>query len=276
MRWRQTRRSENVQQRRGGAAAAGIGGLGLLLVLAASILFDVDPGALMQVVNTTGQGSHVEVIGTPAPGTAGDFVSQVLADTEDTWSVIFREDLGRDYPVPQLVIFEGSVQSACGLAQAAVGPFYCPVDQTVYLDLSFFDALSSRLGAEGDFAQAYVIAHEVGHHVQNVLGVLGDVQAAKARLTEDRANALSVQVELQADCFAGVWGNRAQGLRLTLDQSDLLEGLNAAQAVGDDRLQMEAQGYVVPDSFTHGTSEQRAAALTAGFESGLLDVCSGP
>jgi predicted metalloprotease len=274
VKWSQTRRSGNIEMRGGrvpGGPAA-VGGLGLLIVLVAAVVFGVNPDDILQFVPAE-TGGQVVVAGTPLPGTSGDFISQVLADTEDTWALIFRDQVGSTYPEPRLIVFEGAVESACGFAQSAVGPFYCSRDQQVYLDLGFFDEMANRLGAPGDFAQAYVVAHEVGHHVQNVLGTLPQVNQARSQLAEEAANRLSVALELQADCYAGVWANRAQELRLVLDEADVREGLGAAQAVGDDRLQMEAQGYVVPDSFTHGTSEQRAEWFMRGLREGDLNAC---
>jgi predicted metalloprotease len=201
-----------------------------------------------------------------------EFVSVVLGDTEDTWHPIFSK-LGRDYREPTLVLFSGSVNSACGYASAAVGPFYCPGDQKLYIDLAFFQDLKNRHGAPGDFAQAYVIAHEVGHHVQTLLGISEKVASAGKRASEAQINALSVRQELQADCFAGVWGHVANSQRQLLDPGDLEEALQAATAIGDDRLQREAGGQVVPDSFTHGTSAQRVKWFRAGFESGNIDAC---
>ncbi len=202
-----------------------------------------------------------------------DFVSVVLGDTEDTWTPIFSQ-LGRDYREPTLVLFTGSVNSACGNASAAAGPFYCPSDQKLYIDLSFFQDLKARHGAPGDFAQAYVIAHEVGHHVQTLLGISEQVAAAREGASEAKVNAMSVLQELQADCFAGVWGHAANKERQLLDPGDLEEALQAATAIGDDRLQSEAGRQIVPDSFTHGTSAQRVKWFKAGFESGNVDACN--
>lgn len=202
-----------------------------------------------------------------------DFTSVVLADTEDTWQAIFNE-LGGDYHEPTLVLFSGQVQSACGFASAAVGPFYCPGDQKVYLDLSFFDDLAERFGAPGDFAQAYVIAHEVGHHVQTLLGISQEVRQAGQGRSQTTVNALSVRQELQADCFSGVWAHIAHSERQILEPGDLEEALSAASAIGDDRLQRRSQGQVVPDSFTHGTSAQRTRWFRKGFESGDIEACN--
>jgi hypothetical protein len=200
-------------------------------------------------------------------------VSVVLADTEDTWHALFGK-VGRSYREPTLVLFSGAVESACGSAEAAMGPFYCPGDQKVYLDLTFFDELHDRFGAPGDFAQAYVIAHEVGHHVQNLLGIAKQVQAARQQAGEREANALSVMMELQADCFAGVWGYHADKSRGLLEAGDIEEGLNAAAAIGDDRLQRQARGYVVPESFTHGSSAQRVRWFRQGLSSGDPNSCN--
>ena len=202
-----------------------------------------------------------------------DFVSVVLADTEDAWHAIFRE-LGDDYREPKLVLFRGAVQSACGFAQAAMGPFYCPGDQKVYIDLSFFEDLRRLHGAPGDFAQAYVIAHEIGHHVQNLIGISDRVQQARQRLGEAEGNELSVRLELQADCYAGVWANNAHRARQILEEGDIEEALRAANAIGDDRLQRQSRGYITPDSFTHGTSEQRMRWFKRGITTGSMQSCN--
>jgi predicted metalloprotease len=207
----------------------------------------------------------------PADDPQAQMVSAVLADTEDTWRRIFRDN-GSTYEDPRLILFEGQVQSACGMASSAVGPFYCPADRNVYLDLSFFRELDQRFGAPGDFAQAYVVAHEVGHHVQTLLGLSSRVHAARSRMSESEANELSVRQELQADCYAGVWGHHANK-RNWLEPGDVEEGLRAAAAIGDDRLQRRGQGYVVPDSFTHGSSEQRQRWLQRGLQSGDIRQC---
>jgi hypothetical protein len=201
-----------------------------------------------------------------------DFVSVILADTEDTWGELFQR-MGRQYERPHLVLFSGAVKSACGFAEAAVGPFYCPGDRKLYIDLSFYRDLRDKLGAPGDFAQAYVIAHEVGHHVQNLLGIAEKVQAAQGRRSRTEANALQVRMELQADCLAGVWANNAQRARNLLESGDIEEGLNAASAIGDDRLQRQAQGRVVPESFTHGSSAQRVRWFKRGIDSGDPGQC---
>jgi predicted metalloprotease len=270
MRWEDSRRSTNIEDRRGlGAGTIGGGGIGMLLiVLAVSCLTGTNPLSLLQVVEEANPGQTQSVpTGTPTDA-AGDTLSAVLASTEDTWTQVFQR-AGKRYDAPTLVMFEDVVQSACGRASAATGPFYCPADQKVYLDLSFFRELDRRFGAPGDFAQAYVVAHEVGHHVQNLLGVNRQVAQAQQRGSEREANALSVRMELQADCFAGVWGHHA-GQRGRMEAGDVDEGLAAAAAIGDDRL---TGGRVAPESFTHGTSEQRAQWLRQGLSSGDINSC---
>ncbi|HEX6927357.1 MAG TPA: neutral zinc metallopeptidase [Longimicrobiaceae bacterium] len=257
------RRSRNVQDRRGMGGGIVGGGIGVAVIALIVMLLGGDPGAVLEQGGqaTTGAPSAAA----PSPDdSAGVWVSQVLATTEDAWSEIFASR-GSGYEEPTLVLFSGATSSGCGLGQAAMGPFYCPLDRAVYIDLSFYEELRDRLGAEGDFAQAYVIAHEVGHHVQTLLGISDDVRARSQAVGQAEANALSVRQELQADCFAGVWGNRTRSL---LDPEDPAEALTAASAIGDDRLQQAAQGYVVPESFTHGTSAQRRAWFQRGFESG--------
>jgi len=276
MRWESGRRSDNVEDRRGLRVTRGVagGGLGTLVLVLIGLYFGVDPSTILNTI-PTGSGVRIEQSNEPRPAAENvraDFVSVVLADTEDTWGPIFREK-GRSYEAPKLVLFTDAVESACGLAGAATGPFYCPGDRKLYLDLAFFDELARRFGAPGDFAQAYVIAHEVGHHVQNLLGIEGKVRAARGRSGEREANRLSVRLELQADCLAGVWGNRADKARRLLDPGDLEAALRAASAIGDDRLQREARGRVVPDSFTHGTSAQRVSWFRRGFDSGDLARC---
>ena len=209
---------------------------------------------------------------TAADNESADFVSVVLADTEDTWLVIFKEQ-GRVYQQPRLVLFSGGVDSACGFARSAMGPFYCPADQKVYIDLDFYRELKDQLGAPGDFAQAYVIAHEVGHHVQNLMGTSDRVQGIQSRSDEVTANRYSVMLELQADCYAGVWAYHADTSRHLIEAGDIEEAMNAAAKIGDDALQKQSQGYVVPDSFTHGTSAQRMKWFNAGFASGDIDSC---
>lgn len=277
MKWRTGRKSENVEDRRSSGisstAAGSIGGLGILLLLLISMFLGVDPGQFIQGIDSTGGLSQQSQMSPEELNESAEFVSLVLGDTEATWSDIFAEQLGRTYTEPKLVLFTGRVQSACGQASSQVGPFYCPSDQKVYLDLEFLNELQDRLGATGDFAQAYVISHEIGHHVQTLLGTLQHVDTMNKRASQKEANELSVALELQADCYAGVWANRASQQDLILEPGDIEEGLNAASAVGDDRLQRQSQGYVVPDSFTHGTSAQRVASFRKGLESGEISAC---
>jgi predicted metalloprotease len=265
------RQSSNIEDRRGlGAGTIGGGGIGMLLiVLAVSCLTGTNPLSLLQVVEQVNPGQAQQVpTGIPADDPAYVFISGVLGDTEETWEKVFQS-AGKRYEAPVLVLFEDAVQSACGNASAASGPFYCPADQKVYLDLSFFRELDQRFGAPGDFAQAYVVAHEVGHHIQNLLGVNRQVAQAQQQGSRGDANALSVRMELQADCFAGVWGHHAQN-KDKLDQGDIDEGISAAAAIGDDRL---TKGRVSPDSFTHGTSQQRARWLRQGLSTGDINSC---
>jgi predicted metalloprotease len=271
------RRSDNIEDRRGvgmGGVAVG-GGLGTVVLVLIAMFFGLDPGAFLQ-----GGGPSVSTE-PPAAGTRAappaedrlkDFVSVILADTEDTWKEIFRR-MNREYREPPLVLFSGVVRSACGTAQSAVGPFYCPADHKVYLDLQFFGELRDRFRAPGEFAQAYVVAHEVGHHVQNLLGISDKVRAMQSRVGEREGNALSVRLELQADCFAGVWANNANRSRQILEQGDVEAGLNAAAAIGDDRLQRQSRGQVVPDAFTHGSSAQRVRWFKRGLEAGAVRQC---
>jgi predicted metalloprotease len=271
MRWEGGRRSTNIEDRRGlGAGTIGAGGIGtLLLVLAVSCLTGTNPLALLNIVEQASPPQTQSVpTGAPSNDPAAEFIAVVLADTEETWGRIFSS-AGRQYREPVLVLFENQVQSACGSASSASGPFYCPNDQKVYLDLSFFRELDRRFGAPGDFAQAYVVAHEVGHHVQTLLGINRQVQNAQQGGGRAGANALSVQLELQADCLAGVWGHHANKKQL-LDPDDVDEGLNAAAAIGDDRL---TGGRVSPESFTHGTSQQRASWLRRGLQTGDFNSC---
>ena len=279
MRWRMGRRSTNVEDRRGvrlgGRRAAG-GGLGLIVIIIIAVLLGADPSKLLSDISSTGvdQSSYYEQ--QPISGEdqeLADFVSVVLADTEDTWTEIFAQYNG-SYREPTLVLFSGAVESACGYAQSAVGPFYCPGDQKVYIDLSFYRDLKNRYNAPGDFAQAYVIAHEVGHHVQNLLGISEQVYKAQQRSSQTEANRLSVMQELQADCFAGVWAHNAHESRQILEEGDVEEGLNAASSIGDDRLQRQAQGHVTPDSFTHGSSAQRVRWFKKGLDSGDIEACN--
>jgi hypothetical protein len=293
MLWKGRRQSSNIEDRRGmgggmrfpggglgGGSRMRGGGLGIggiiILVIVAWVL-GINPLTLLS--GDLGSGSYVEPqqtaggnFSSPQEEELKEFVSVVLADTEDTWQELLPQ-VGAQYRNPRLVLFSGGAQSACGFAQSAVGPFYCPGDEKVYLDLDFFDELSRRFGAPGDFAQAYVIAHEVGHHVQNVLGIEGQVNKARANMNETESNALSVRVELQADCFAGVWANRAHQERGLLEPGDIEEALGAASAVGDDTLQKQSSGRVVPDSFTHGSAQQRARWFETGYRSGDINDC---
>jgi len=280
MRWRLRRRSSNVEDRRHvrmprGKRAAG-GGIGLLVIIIIAILLGADPSKLLNdstYVDSSQSTNYDQSATSSGNDELADFVSVVLADTEDTWNDIFRE-YGSRYQEPNLVLFSGAVESACGYAQSAMGPFYCPRDQKVYIDLSFYRDLKYQLGAPGDFAQAYVIAHEVGHHVQNLFGISEQVYNARQRLSETEGNRLSIMQELQADCFAGVWAHNADKARDILEQGDIEEGLNAASSIGDDRLQKQSQGHVTPDSFTHGSSEQRVRWFKTGLKSGDVSSCN--
>ncbi len=260
MRWRGYRQSGNVSDRRGmgGIGLAG-GGIGAVVIAIVAVLFGVNPGDVLQ---PAGEPQQQPGAGPAAEDSLVQFTSAVLASTEDVWGSIFQQS-NAQYTQPELVLFSGAIQSACGFAQSAMGPFYCPRDQKVYLDLSFFSELRDRFGAAGDFAEAYVIAHEVGHHVQDLTGTL----------VASGGNAGSVQQELQADCLAGIWGYHAREQQRLLDPGDLEEALNAASAIGDDRLQKQSKGYVVPESFTHGSSAQRVAAFRKGFDSGQPGAC---
>jgi uncharacterized protein len=279
MDWSGGRRSENIEDRRGMRISRGVvgGGLGTLAVIIIGLLLGVDPSALLNDTTTYDNTAPVQPP-SPVDDAAKDFVSAVVGYTEDTWSEIFREGGGR-YRPPTLVLFTGAVESACGFGQAAMGPFYCPPDEKVYLDLSFFQELRDRFHAPGEFAQAYVIAHEVGHHVQNLLRISEQVEAVQRRSSERQANQASVRLELQADCLAGVWATRteqsqrAQGKKF-LDLGDVEQALQAASMIGDDKLQMEARGYVVPESFTHGSAEQRMRWFKQGFQSGSVQGCN--
>ncbi|HEV8238289.1 MAG TPA: neutral zinc metallopeptidase [Thermoanaerobaculia bacterium] len=274
MRWEGRRTSGNVEDRRGmsrGLVIGGGGGLATLVVLAIAMFTGIDPRQLLQGAPSAEVGQQ-QGGAPPANDPQAQFVSVILADTEDTWHQVLPQ-AGRQYEDPKLVLFSDAVASACGQASSAVGPFYCSRDSTVYLDMSFFNELEQRFGAPGDFARAYVIAHEVGHHVQNLLGISSQVEEQQARSGEEGANALSVRLELQADCFAGVWGAHAKQERDFLESGDIEEALNAASAIGDDKLQEQAKGYVVPESFTHGSSAQRAEWFRRGLESGDPHSC---
>ena len=268
MLWKDRRQSENVEDRRGvsrGGMAIG-GGLGGIVILIIALLLGADPRQLLENAPSADPGAGAPRSVNPAEAELRQFVGAVLADTEDVWNEEFRK-LGTQYREPTLVLFTDQVNSGCGAAGAAVGPFYCSMDQKVYIDLAFYNELKNRFQAPGDFAQAYVIAHEIGHHIQNLLGTMNKVDSARRGMNQASANALSVRLELQADFLAGVWAHHAQ-LRGIVEPGDIDEALQAASAIGDDRLQRQAQGYVVPDSFTHGTSEQRNRWFRKGFETG--------
>jgi predicted metalloprotease len=280
----------------GGGGGGGIGIIGLLIILGLIFFFGVDPAVILQgpqgpddqgVPNIQFPRERSDQPGFPVPERQGpqvehprsaneddlkQFVSVVLADTEDVWNNLFRR-LGADYSDPKLVLYDGGIQSACGTGISAMGPFYCPNDEKVYIDLSFYQELKNRFNAPGDFAQAYVIAHEIGHHVQKLLGIMDQVEALRPRMGERQANALQVRVELQADCFAGLWANHADQMKKILEPGDIEQALNAASAIGDDRIQRQTQGYVVRDSFTHGSSEQRVRWFKRGYDSGKLEDC---
>lgn len=276
MRWESGRRSDNIEDRRGmSAGGKGLvgGGIGTVVIALIALFMGVDPGTVLNQIATTPQTEQrAQAPADPREERLKEFVSVVLADTEDTWGELFRQS-GARYEQPKLVLFSGAVQSACGHAQAAMGPFYCPGDHKLYLDMSFFDDLARRYHAPGDFAQAYVIAHEVGHHVQTLLGVSEKVNAARQQAGEVESNRLQVRMELQADCLAGVWAYHADKARGILEQGDVEEALAAASGVGDDRLQQQAQGRVVPDSFTHGSSAQRMRWFKQGAQAGEIKRC---
>jgi len=245
------------------------GGIGTIIIVLLVMMLGGDPKEVLQGASQqSGPAQSREL--TKEEIEAKEFISVVLADTEDVWHSVFKNELRRTYKEPKLVLFSGQVESACGFADAAVGPFYCPGDNQVYIDLSFYDLMRTRFGASGDFAQAYVVAHEVGHHVQNLLGISDKVHEAQGRVSKEEYNRLSVRLELQADYFAGVWAHHAQKMKQILDRGDLDEALNCAAAIGDDALQKQAQGYVVPESFTHGTSEQRRRWFLKGWDSGRI------
>lgn len=280
MRWGDGRRSENVEDRRGVHVSRRIagGGIGTILLVLVAMYFGIDPSIILNQSQTpipdAGAPTRSEPYSaSPEENRLAEFVSVVLGDTEDTWRTLFR-GMGQTYQEPKLVMFSGSVESACGMASAAVGPFYCPMDQKVYIDLSFYSDLKQRFGAPGDFAQAYVIAHEVGHHVQNLLGIAEKVNSLRSRASEGESNRLSVMMELQADCLAGVWAHHADKARQILEEGDIEEALNAASMIGDDRMQRQSRGYVTPDSFTHGSSAQRVRWFKRGLETGSMGQCN--
>jgi predicted metalloprotease len=281
MRIEDQRRSDQIEDRRGmrspmGRGIAG-GGIGIVVIALIAMFLGIDPSVVMESAQqaSVATAPQREEVGTVQPSREdkmADFVSAVLGSTEDVWSDVFARN-GRTYRKPVLVLFSGAVQSACGFAQAAVGPFYCPADNKLYIDLAFYRDLQDKFRAPGDFAQAYVIAHEVGHHVQNLLGIAEEVRRAQARAGERQGNQLQVRMELQADCFAGIWAAQANRAKRILEPGDIEEGLRAAAAVGDDRIQMASRGYVSPDSFTHGSSEQRMRWFRRGLETGDLKAC---
>jgi uncharacterized protein len=276
MRWEFGRRSENVEDQRGMQVSGPVmgGGIGVVILSLIVLLLGGDPTAILQQgISVQNPAVPTQTVNAPESDRLADFVSVVLADTEDTWKPIFQQQ-GRRYVEPKLVLFSGAVNSACGMGESAMGPFYCPPDQKVYIDLSFFRDLKLRHQAPGDFAQAYVVAHEIGHHVQNLLGISDQIQSLQRRVSPAEANQLSVRVELQADCFAGVWGNHANRTRQILEDGDIEEALSAASSIGDDRLQKQARGYVVPESFTHGSSAQRVRWFKRGIQTGSLQQCN--
>lgn len=278
MRWQTGRRSDKVEDQRGQRISRGVrgGGIGVILLALVAMYFGIDPSVILQSDLVNSPGMNVEQsqrVPSAAENELADFVSVVLADTEDAWQEIFQ-GMGRSYTKPSLVLFSDAVRSACGNAGSATGPFYCPADRKVYIDLSFFRDLQDDLNAPGDFAQAYVIAHEIGHHVQNLFGISDKVQQLRKRVSAVEYNKASVKLELQADCFAGVWANHANRLRNILEPGDVEEALNAASMIGDDRLQKKSRGYVTPDSFTHGSSQQRVKWFNQGLRTGSVNACN--
>ncbi|NJD55847.1 MAG: flagellar biosynthesis protein FlgM [Nitrospirae bacterium] len=278
MRWTSGRRSENVEDRRGVRVTRGImgGGIGTIILVLVALYFGVDPSMLLNLGTTRESGVPTGSVSQERPAEENrmaDFVSVVLADTEDTWHELFRRS-GKTYQEPKLVLFSDAVDSACGYAQSAMGPFYCSRDNKVYIDLQFYRDLQDRFHAPGEFAQAYVIAHEIGHHVQHLLGISDKVHAMQQNTDKATANNLSVRLELQADCFAGIWGHHADRSRNIVESGDIEAALRAAGSIGDDRIQKQSQGYVVPESFTHGSSEQRVRWFKRGIETGDFAQCN--
>ena len=285
MKWEGNRESDNVEDGRSGGGGGGGFGLGgrslgigsVVIAVVAGAVFGINPLTILGLMgggDSAPQAQRHEPAAKPPPDDKmARFVSVVLADTEDVWTGLFKQ-AGQTYRDPKLVLFRGSYPTACGTGQSAMGPFYCPGDQKVYIDLSFYETMRTRLGAPGDFAQAYVVAHEVGHHVQNLLGITDKVDAMRGRVSEAQNNAVSVRVELQADCFAGVWANHANQARQILEQGDVEEALNAATQIGDDALQRKSRGTVQPESFTHGTSEQRVRWFKRGIQTGSIQQCN--
>ncbi|MGE5356247.1 MAG: neutral zinc metallopeptidase [Deltaproteobacteria bacterium] len=271
MRWQNREQSDNVEDRRGRTIRRVGGGIGIGAILMAvfALIMGENPLNVLQQVTSEGT-EQVNVNSSKEEEALAQFVGVVLKETETVWTKLFREQLGKEYVEPKLVLYSGEDNTGCGYAQSTTGPFYCPADQRVYIDLSFYEELQSRFKAPGDFAMAYIIAHEVGHHVQYLLGITTEVEKQRQRLSQADGNRLSVAMELQADFLAGVWAHHTQKMAQLLEKGDIEEALNAASAVGDDRIQMEARGYVVPDAFTHGTSAQRMAWFKKGFETGDL------
>lgn len=286
MRWQGRRESDNVEDRRGDSTGSsgglggggfrvprGKGGLILLVVVLVAGYYGVDLTPLLNGEAPVGQTqTQSQQVNSPEDNQMAKFTSVILASTEDTWSQLFQK-MGKQYQDPKLVLYRGATRTGCGTGQSVMGPFYCPADKTVYIDLSFYQEMKNKLGADGDFAQGYVVAHEVGHHVQNLLGIEPKIRQMQQGASKAEQNRLSVKMELQADCFAGVWGHYMQNQQV-LEQGDLEEALNAAQAIGDDRLQQQSQGRLIPDSFTHGTSEQRYTWFKRGFDSGNPNSCN--
>jgi predicted metalloprotease len=281
MKWRNRRASNNIEDRRSNSvrrSGGKKGGIGIILVALIAMYFGVDPKIIMSLLDgtpltqTTTQ-SDPNYKASAEQQQLAQFTAVVLADTEDTWHAIFKE-MGKRYQEPKLVLFTDAVHSACGHAESAMGPFYCPSDKKIYIDLGFYKQLKDRHNAPGDFAQAYVIAHEVGHHVQNLLGISGQVHQAQQGMTKTEANALSVKLELQADCFSGLWAHHTEKAKQVLEQGDIEEALTAASAIGDDRLQKQARGYALPESFTHGTSQQRIFWFKKGLANGIIQSCN--
>ena len=280
MKWRNRRVSSNIEDRRGAGVrgrSKKVGGLSAIIITLAAMYFGVDPKIIFSLLENTGGQSTSTQQSTYRPSAEqqqlAEFTGVVLADTEDTWNAVFQQQ-GMRYREPKLVLFTNTVRSACGHAEAAMGPFYCPGDHKVYIDLGFYQQLKTQHNAPGDFAQAYVVAHEVGHHVQNLLGISSKVSQAQQRVSKAEANQLSVRLELQADCFAGLWAHHTQKAKHILEQGDVEEALNAASQIGDDRLQKQARGYATPESFTHGTSKQRVKWFNKGFAEGTLQGCN--
>lgn len=276
MRWQGSRRSSNVEDYRGqrfGGTGLKLGVGGTLLALVAGYFLGIDPRLILGLAENVPAGGQTPTAQTGVPQDAeGQFIAAVLGETEDAWSAIFQQR-GATYEPPKLVLYSDQVQSACGFASAAAGPFYCPPDRRVYIDLNFYKELEQRFQAPGDFAKAYVLAHEVGHHVQNLMGTASQVRAAQQRASEQESNQLQVRMELQADCYAGIWANHADRQRQILEQGDVEEALAAASAVGDDTIQKRSRGVVVPESFTHGSAQQRMSSFQRGLQSGSLEAC---